>query len=94
MKNAREFFFAINESTRIKGIADPSDDAVEFLELMANEIFKRLDRDSVSGVLRDNIIFWEGMLKGVQLRLAKDRLRDSEAAQASNRALSSAGGDH
>jgi hypothetical protein len=94
MRTAKEFFFAINEATRIKGIADPSDDAIEFLELMAAEIFAGLDRDGALGTLRDNIIFWEGMLKGVQLRLAKDRLRDLEAAQASNRVLSSAGGDH
>lgn len=94
MKSAREFFFAINESCRIQGVSDPSDDAIEYLETLAETIFRGLDADAASGRRRDNIIFWEGMLKGVQLRLAKDRLRDAEATRATNGLLRSAGGDH
>jgi hypothetical protein len=73
---ARKFFFAINEATRIEGIADPSEDAIEFLEIMSENIFRALDTSGATGRQRDNMIFWEGMLKGVQLRLSKDRMKE------------------
>jgi hypothetical protein len=84
MKSAADFFFAVNESTRIQGIDDPAEDAVEFLELMAETIFKGLDAAGSTGRDRDNRILWEGMLKGVQFRLAKDRLLDMQRRAAAN----------
>ena len=84
MKSAADFFFAVNESTRIKGIEDPSDDAIEFLSLMAERIFQGLDSAGSHGRLRDNQILWEGMLKGVQFRLAKDKLIERQRAAAAN----------
>jgi hypothetical protein len=84
MKSASDFFFAINESTRIKGIPDEAPDAVEFLELMAETIFSGLDRAGSTGRDRDNRILWEGMLKGVQFRLAKDKLLDQQRRQQAN----------
>ena len=85
MKSASDFFFAINEATRIKGIADPAPDAIEFLELMATRIFSGLDLAGATGRDRDNRILWEGMLKGVQFRLAKDKLiAQQQLAQANS----------
>jgi hypothetical protein len=84
LRTAGDFFHAINEATRIKGVEDPSDDAIEFLADMSENVFRGLDTSGAHGRDRDNMIFWEAMLKGVQLRLAKDRLRDAQAARAAD----------
>jgi hypothetical protein len=67
METAREFLLAIKEATGSEYDAD----AVEFLDKISSYIFASLDKAGAAGRRRDNIIFWEGMLKGVQLQLKK-----------------------
>jgi hypothetical protein len=84
LRTAADFFHAINEATRIEGVEDPSTEAIEFLRAVSENVFRGLDLSGAHGRDRDNQVFWEGMLKGVQLRLAKDRLRDQQAARAAD----------
>ena len=72
--NAREFLFAIKESTHT--VFD--EDAVEFLDQIREFASNELDKQtSLHPHERDSIMFFEGMLRGVQLKLTH---RKQEAA--------------
>src|SRR5262252_3154058 len=79
MKTAQEFFLAIAETAAWpEQLEAQRAAAIAYLERMSEEIFSRLDADGAHGRLRDNIIAWEFMLKGVQLRLKRDAIRETE----------------
>lgn len=69
--NAKEFLLAIKETAQTE--YDTS--AVEFLEDLVTEISKDLTGRGVKGRKRDAWLFFEGMLKGVQLRLRRDAIQ-------------------
>jgi hypothetical protein len=72
MKTAAEFLFAIKESTH----TTYDDDATEYLDSVVTAMLGKMDNDGLTGRDRDNVIFYEGMLKGVQLRLSKDKYNE------------------
>lgn len=64
--NATEFLFAIKESTHT--VFD--EDATEFLEELRKFISAGLDNQTgLTREQRDSICFFEGMLRGVQIKL-------------------------
>lgn len=65
--SARDFLFAIKESTHT--VFD--DDAVSFLEALREFISTELDKQTgLTREERDATCFFEGMLRGVQVKLA------------------------
>jgi hypothetical protein len=79
LKTAHEFFLAIAETAAWpEQLEAQRAESIDWLERMSEEIFSRLDISGASGRLRDNIIAWEFMLKGVQLRLKRDAIREQE----------------
>jgi hypothetical protein len=64
--NAREFLLAIKESTHT--VFD--EDAVEFLENLREFASQSLDKQTnLHRHERDGVMFFEGLLRGVQLKL-------------------------
>ena len=79
MKTAQEFFLAIAETAAWPEHLEANRaEAIAWLEKMSEEIFAKLDQQGANGRVRDNIIAWEFMLKGVMLRLRKDAIRAQE----------------
>lgn len=71
--NARDFLFAIKESTHTVFDAD----AVEFLDALRDGMSRTLDAQTgLSRDERDGIFFFEGMLRGVQLQLKRKQQHD------------------
>lgn len=67
VQNAREFLLAIKESTHT--VFD--DEAVEFLDNLRKYMSAAMDTQKIKGEQRDSIVFFEGMLRGVQLQLKR-----------------------
>lgn len=75
IRNGREFLLAIKESTHT--VFD--DDAVEFLDDLVAGICATLDKQGARGPDRDRMLYFDGMLRGVQLRLVRDQQRQRKA---------------
>jgi hypothetical protein len=71
VRNGREFLFAIKEATHV--IFD--EDAAEFLDALCEGITGGCDRQNLRGPERDAVIFFEGMLRGCQLKLTGTKQR-------------------
>jgi hypothetical protein len=67
VKDAESFLFAIKTSTDFQFDGD----AVEWLEGLEERMFALLDSRGIHGRERDRIILYDGMLKGVILKLRK-----------------------
>lgn len=65
VKDAREFLLAIKMSTHTTFDAD----AVDFLELLRTGVSQSLDAAGATGPERDSVLFFEGMLRGTQIKL-------------------------
>ncbi len=73
VKDAREFLLAIKESTHT--VFD--EDAVEFLELLREQMSQSLDARHIEQYERDSILFFEGMLRGVQVQLTRNKQHEA-----------------
>jgi hypothetical protein len=67
VRDAREFLLAIKESTHVAFDAD----AAEFLDDIRTYMSRQLDHQGVTGDARDSIFFFEGMLRGTQIRVKR-----------------------
>lgn len=65
--NGREFLLAIKESTHT--IFD--EDAVDYLDTLREGVSRGADAQNLRDDARDAAIFFEGMLRGVQLKLRR-----------------------
>ncbi len=63
--NARDFLLAIKESTHVAF----DEDATEFLDGLREAMSRTLDSRQVRSDERDSIFFFEGMLRGLQIKL-------------------------
>lgn len=77
--NAREFLFAIKESTHT--VFDH--DAVEYLDGIRAYMTAQLDKQpNLTPAERDAIFFFEGMLRGTQLKLKQKQHRTASKLSA------------
>ncbi len=80
VKDARTFLLCIKETTDTQF----DDDALQFLETLEKRIFDGLDAAGVTGRERDKFLLYEGMLKGVVLRLRRTVLEAGTSLQDAN----------
>lgn len=72
MKTGRDFLFAIRETIPNERLNPGLDEeAIDVLDGLARRVFEGADSRSLRGRDRDAVIFWEGMLRGVQIQLLK-----------------------
>jgi hypothetical protein len=81
VKDAASFLLSIKEST--SAVWDP--DAVEFLQGLVDEIRRGLDKAGLTGPdhqkEREEWLYFDAMLKGVQLKLRKASMQEQQAQQ-------------
>jgi hypothetical protein len=85
VKDARSFLAAIKQSTG--NFLEPNqfdDEAAEYLEMLSENVFTALDNNRIKGRTRDRLIFFDGMLKGVILKLRKRVLETGTELQDKN----------
>ena len=85
VKDARSFLTAIKQSTG--DFLEPNqfdEEAVEYLDMLSENVFTALDNNRIKGRTRDRLIFFDGMLKGVILKLRKRVLEAGTELQDKN----------
>lgn len=70
IETAADFLLMIKETTSTEFDAD----AVEFLDALQKGTADALTKAGAVGDRRDAMMFWEGAIKGLQLKLARVRL--------------------
>jgi hypothetical protein len=74
MERGADFLLAIKEATQ----TTYDKDAAEFLDGLAKVVSLGCDQMKVTGERRDRMMFFEGMLRGVQVKLARARLETGQ----------------
>jgi hypothetical protein len=77
VRNGAEFLLAIKESTHTTF----DDDAHQFLDAVVTAISGMADAQNLRGRERDAVIFFEGMLRGTQLKLLGKKQRAASELQ-------------
>jgi hypothetical protein len=80
VKDARTFILALKETTDTQF----DDDAIDYLETLEKRVFEGLDAAGVKGRERDRFILYDGMLKGVILKLRRTVLEAGTKLQDAN----------
>ena len=70
IETGADFLFAIKETTSTEFDAD----AAEFLDMLQKGTAMALTKAGLSGDRRDAAMFYEGALKGLQIKLARVRI--------------------
>lgn len=83
METGREFLNAITEATE-NAFEEYSDRAAKFLDEMVAKTSQVCDAAHLIGRKRDAVIFFEGMLRGVQLQMRRRKLEAEVQAQKMN----------
>ena len=79
MESGREFLLAVRESTDA-AFEEFGDDAGDFLDRLIAYISKAADGQGLTGARRDKVIFYEGMLRGVQTQFVRKKMEAQEQA--------------
>lgn len=80
VKDARTLLLALKETMDTQF----DDDAIDYLETLEKRVFEGLDAAGVKGRERDRFILYDGMLKGVILKLRRTVLEAGTKLQDDN----------
>lgn len=80
IRDAASFIWALKQSTDCQFDVD----AIEWMEQQEQRIFGALDARGVKGLNRDRVILYEGMRRGVMLKLRRRVLETRTALQDAN----------